>query len=120
MLPERLPITAVPDGLPEFVENVLLPTLTSSGTKTIWCPEWQEHPDAVTRLAAIWDAWTHMLAEEDALLHSFLRDVLDWHMPYLVEEDRGAFRRCNFGHKPFEQLNEAKRAADRTDAGRRS
>jgi len=93
---------------PEFVNNVLLPTLTSGGKGTVWCLEWREHPDAVTRLAAIWDAWSHLLAEEDAALHSFLRDVLDHHMPMLIDGDRGAFRRCNYGHKPAEQLNDVK------------
>lgn len=108
MLPDRLPITAVPDGLPAWVDNVLLPTLTSGGKGSVWCPEWQAHPDAVTRLAAIWDAWRHMLAEEDAALHSFLRDVLDHHMPLLVDAERGAFRRCNYGHRTVERLDAVK------------
>lgn len=118
MLPDRLPITTVPDGLPEWVDSVLLPTLTSGGKGSVWCPDWRSHPDAVARLAAIWDAWTHMLAEEDAALHSFLRDVLDHHMPMLVDAERGAFRRCNYGHKPVEQLGAVKpgtgREADAT------
>ncbi len=112
MLPDRLPITAVPDGLPEWVENVLLPTLTSGGKGTVWCLEWREHPDAVTRLAAIWDAWTHMLTEEDAMLHSFLRDVLDHHMPMLVAAERGTFRRCNYGHRTVERLDIVKPATE--------
>jgi hypothetical protein len=59
----------------------------------------------VTRIAAIWDAWTHILAEEDAMLHFSLRDVLDHHMPMLVDAERGVFRRCNYGHKVAEQLD---------------
>lgn len=108
MLPDRLPITAVPDGLPEWVDNVLLPTLTSADKGSVWCVEWREHLDAVTRLAAIWDEWSHMIAQDDAALHPFLRDVLDHHMPMLVDGERGAFRRCNYGHKPVEQLDAVK------------
>lgn len=113
MLPDRLPITAVPDNLPAFVDNVLLPTLTSGGKGAVWCTTWQEHPDAVTRLAAISDEWTHLLAEQDASLHSFLRDVLDHHMPMLIDAERGTFRDCKHGHRPVKQL-------DATETTRRS
>lgn len=112
MLPERLPIREIPEFLPAFVNDVLLTTLTSAGKKTVWCVRWQEHPDAVTRLAAIADAWNHMLGadsesgeSEDANLHGFLREVLDHHMPLLVDGERGAFAHCAYGHRPFRRLD---------------
>lgn len=113
MLPDRLPITTVPDGLPAFVDGVLLATLTSDSKSITWCAEWRQHPDAVTRLAAIWDAWTHLLAEEDAQLHSFLRDVLDHHMPKLLDKEVGPFASCQYEHKPHKRLD-ASRAATST------
>lgn len=113
MLPERLPVTEVPEHLPAFVDNVLLATLTSGRSNTVWCTNWREHPDAVTRLAAIADAWNHMLGagaesdvEADADLHSFLRDVLDHHMPLLVDKERGVFAPCNYGHKTARRLDD--------------
>ncbi|WP_431030939.1 hypothetical protein [Plantibacter sp. RU18] len=59
----------------------------------------------MTRLAAIWDAGTHVLAEDDPWLHSLLREVLDHHMPILVGAERGAFRLWAHGHKPVKQLD---------------
>ena len=105
MLPDQLPIVGIPDGLPGFVDHVLLASLTSAARGSIWCLQWREHPDAVTRLAAIWDAWGHLLGEEDPSLHTFLRDVLDHHLPKLVDSEKGAFQRCADGHKTPVPLN---------------
>lgn len=111
MLPERLPLDEIPEGLPEFVDGVLLPFLTAGHpSQTVWCPQWREHPDAVHRLAAMSDEWSHMLAEEDASLHSFMRDVLDYHLPLLTDVEKGTFRRCSFGHAPHKRLDVAKPA----------
>lgn len=125
MLPERLPIREVPEHLPAFVNDVLLTTLTSAGKKTVWCVKWQEHPDAVTRLAAIADAWNHMLGadsesgdEEDADLHAFLREVLDHHLPLLVDNERGAFAHCGYGHRASRRLDADAVAAEVGSAAR--
>lgn len=98
MLSERLPLTTVPESVSAFVDDVL-PTLSSAGKRTVWCAQWREHPDAVTRLAAIADVWGQMTGEDHADLHSFLRDVLDHHLPLLIDPERGAFARCDYGHE---------------------
>lgn len=109
MLSERLPLTEAPGGLSEFVDGVLLPYLTAGHPKqTTWCTQWREHPDAVHRLAAISDQWSLMLAQEDAVLHEFFRDVLDYHMPLLIDPDKGAFRRCGYGHVAHTRIDAEK------------
>ncbi|MDJ0336593.1 DUF4913 domain-containing protein [Salinibacterium sp. G-O1] len=110
MEPELLPLTDIPDSVRAFVDGVLLPHLTAGQPKdTIWCSQWGEHPDAVHRLAAISDEWSHMLESPDASLHGFLRDVLDYHLPMLVDREKGSFRRCGQGrHSTHAQLDAVK------------
>lgn len=111
MLPELLPLTELPDGLSEFVDGVLLPHLSAGHPKqTTWCPQWREHPDAVHRLAAMSDQWSLMLSAADAPLHEFMRDVLDYHLPLLVDPEKGAFRRCGYGHAAHTRLDAVKPA----------
>lgn len=99
MLSEHLPLTDVPAGLAEFVDGVLLGRLTTLGKGNVWCAQWREHPDAVHRLTAIEDEWQRMLATEESGLHTFLRDVLDYHLPHLVSEAAGGcFVPCKFKH----------------------
>lgn len=111
MLPDSLPLTEIPDGLANFVETTLMDSLTVGAERGAgeraprWCSRWREHPDAVHRLAAIHDEWCIMLSSEDAALHPFIRDVLDHHMPMLVDPDRGAFRACSYGHTPHRRLD---------------
>lgn len=110
MLSERLPLTEAPEELPEFVDGVLLPYLTpSESNRVVWCTQWRDHPDAVHRLAAIHEEWATMLGKEDASLHLFLRDVLDYHLPLLIDSEKGAFRRCGGSHDAGKQLGAGKR-----------
>lgn len=108
MLSERLPLTTVPEPVAAFVDDVL-PTLSSLGKRTVWCAQWREHPDAVTRLAAIADVWGEMTGAENADLHTFLRTVLDHHMPRLVDPESGAFAMCSHGHQAPEPITTVKR-----------
>lgn len=108
MLSERLPLTTVPEAVAAFVDDVL-PTLSSLGKRTVWCAQWREHPDAVTRLAAIADVWGEMTGADNADLHTFLRDVLDHHMPRLVDPESGAFAMCSHGHQAPEPITTVKR-----------
>lgn len=106
MLSDRLPLKDVPEGLAEFIDGVLMPYLTAGRPgKTVWCAQWREHPAAVHRLAGIWDSWTHLLADDDANLHTFLRDVLDYHLPMLTDSDRGVFAACKFTHTPHARID---------------
>jgi len=110
MLSDRLPLTEIPDGLANFVEMTLMDSLTAGAERGSeraprWCSQWREHPEAVHRLAAIYDEWCMMLAGEDAAPHLFLRDVLDYHLSLLVDPDRGTFRACRYGHVSHRRLD---------------
>ena len=104
-LSEQVPLNEIPDGLVEFVDGTLLAYLTSSGEKTIWCAEWRDHPDAVHRLAAMADQWEESAQGGTVALHGFLRDVVDYHMPFLVDPDKGAFRSCKYNHTAPRRLD---------------
>lgn len=105
MTSENLPLAVVPDKLPEFVDGVLLQFLTGTQRdKATWCPQWRDHPEAVHRLEAVRVQWTRLLGEEISL-HEFMRDVLDYHLPMLVDADKGTFRGCSYGHTEHKRLD---------------
>nr|WP_096359612.1 DUF4913 domain-containing protein [Microbacterium sp. TPU 3598] len=63
LLAWSVPLTTAPPELVEWVEGTFQDYLT--GTIGLvksgrWCIRWTEHPDAVHRLAGIYDEWTHM------------------------------------------------------------
>lgn len=112
---DDLPLTEASAELIAFVHGVFLDSLAPSGGKSSrWCSQWAEHPDALHRLAAIHDEWNLMLAStpdsSSPPLHAFLRDVPDYHLPLLIDHDKGAFRECEFGHKPRVRLDETKQS----------
>lgn len=99
------PADALPIEFMVFVEDTLPGVLSfADGQATIWCSQWREHPEATHRLYAMWERWREV---EDApsMLHDFLRDVLDYHLPRLVDREFGSFRRCDRGHRPPERLD---------------
>ncbi|MGZ0069727.1 DUF4913 domain-containing protein [Microbacterium arborescens] len=117
---DDLPLTEASAELVAFVDGTLLDFLAPAGSaETRWCPQWAEHSDAVHRLAAIRDEWNLMLASaaNDGVpaLHAFLRDVLDYHLPLLIDQQRGAFRGCGYGHKPRVRLDDTKHTRGRAD-----
>lgn len=106
-----VPLTVAPPELVVWVESTLQEYLTSTagpfkGAK--WCRSWHTHPDAVHRLAAIYDQWTLMRlgGKLAPSLHAFIREVLDYHMPYLVSRESGIFQRCDVdGHDPHTRID---------------
>jgi hypothetical protein len=112
LLVERVPLGAPPPELIAFVEGTLQDCFTAAGktgTKR-WCTLWAEHPDAVHRLAAIYDEYTLMLTGGKGVpsLHIFIREVIDYHLPYLVDREFGAFRLCDSdGHTGHQRLEAA-------------
>lgn len=102
---ESLPLAQPPEGLEDFVETILLEVLTGATKERTWCSEWASHPDAVHRLAAIHEQWD-ILKMRGMSLHDFYRDVLDYHLPFLVGKDTGAFSACGYGqHRPHKRLD---------------
>lgn len=109
LLVSQVPLASAPPELVAFVEGTLQDYLTGAGkarTKR-WCTRWQEHPDAVHRLAAIYDEYLLMIAQGKGApsLHIFMRDVLDYHLPRLVDKEYGVFRECDEGHVSHRRID---------------
>lgn len=96
-------VATLPPAFSTFVESTLLDSLTA-GSKAgrVWCTRWREHPDAVHRLFAIWQQWLEVQSDP-MLLHEFLRNTLDYHLPLLVGE-HGALHGCQYGHRAHERI----------------
>ena len=110
MLPDNLPITAASPALREFVDAVFLPYLTETynrDERMNWCNDWALHPTAVMRLAAVHDEWTAVKAADGEISwHAFLHDVLDYHLPLLVNPETGTFRSCKYQHETVIRLDQ--------------
>jgi hypothetical protein len=109
LMVSRVPLTEAPAALVQWVEGTLQDRMTGLGkTETRWCDRWTEHPDAVQRLAAMFDEWQFMLlgGKGAPSLHMIIREVLDYHMPYLVSKESGIFAKCGEdGHEPHRRLD---------------
>lgn len=108
LMVSRVPLTEAPTELVAWVEGTLQDRLTGTRKDTRWCSQWTEHPDALHRLAAIFDEWQFLMAggEGAPSLHMFIREVLDYHMPYLVSREFGIFTKCGEdGHEPHRRVD---------------
>ncbi|OJF14560.1 DUF4913 domain-containing protein [Couchioplanes caeruleus subsp. caeruleus] len=60
-----------------------------------WCPEWWQHPEAISRLYALWRAWeTLRAADPDTGMSIWWRDHFDPHFAVLTGE-YGPFGKCS-------------------------
>lgn len=59
-----------------------------------WCPRWFEHPEAVSRLEALWRAYESLRLDPGTGMSVWWRDHADHHMPALFAPD-GAFEGCS-------------------------
>jgi hypothetical protein len=84
-----------------FVAELLLPTYRRKvdGRSLTWCPRWEQHPEAVVRLEALWRSWEHLRLDPALGISVWLRDHLDHHYPILLDP-HGPFRGCSLtrGH----------------------
>jgi len=58
-----------------------------------WCPKWWAHPEAVSRLTALWRSWEACRLEPATGISDWYRDHLDHHLPILLGS-RGPFFQC--------------------------
>lgn len=70
-----------------------------------WCPGWDEHLEAVSRLTALWRAWEACRIEPGTGVSDWYGSHLDHHLPILLGP-AGPFAQCSpdGGHlelKPF-------------------
>ncbi|MFJ2626854.1 DUF4913 domain-containing protein [Streptomyces sp. NPDC087532] len=83
-------------ALTRWVHDLLLPVYGREiTTGRPWCRQWQEHPEAVARLHALWLAWQQLTDPEAGLAGpaTWHRDHLDLTMLQLRSPD-GPFGAC--------------------------
>lgn len=83
-------------SLPLFVTYYVLPNWVHRMGEAYggsWCSRWWEHPEAVTRLEAVWEAFEVMRLQPPPSLSTWLRDHFDPHMRALTLP-YGPFYRC--------------------------
>src|SRR5512141_2531287 len=63
----------------EFLHEQLLPTYVRSvtGKTAKWCIEWYFHPEAVSRVAALWRSWEHLRLDPATGMSVWWRDHAD-------------------------------------------
>lgn len=91
----RIPVHAT---LAEFVAETFVPTFTTArGGPRLWCVQWWDHTEAVSRLQALWLSWESLRDGGDTCLGDWYRNHLDQQLPALMGPD-GTFRACETGH----------------------
>jgi hypothetical protein len=80
----------------EFLHEQLLPTDVRDvdGRAAKWCIEWYYHPEAVTRVEALWRAWEHLRLDSATGISVWWRDHADHHTSVLLDP-RGPFYKCD-------------------------
>ncbi|QKW17592.1 DUF4913 domain-containing protein [Verrucosispora sp. NA02020] len=79
----------------DYLAHVVERRLASGPTSGInWCPRWWAHPEAISRLYALWRAWeTLRVSDPQTGMSIWWRDHLDPHLAALAAE-YGSFSRC--------------------------
>lgn len=96
--PEAAEPTTVYADAEEFVTEFLAPTYRRAlGPDRLWCASWREHPEAVERLTALWQAFEHLRTKPLGASTWWLHHC-DPTMRALLAED-GPFRYCGGGHR---------------------
>lgn len=86
-------------SLPEFVSEFLVQIWRKELLAGCWCDQWWEHPEAVLRLEAIWDAFEALRIEPGTGVSVWIRDHLDYHMRVLTTRETSPFYRCDITKK---------------------
>lgn len=79
-----------------YLAHVVERRLATGPTSGVnWCPRWWAHPEAISRLYALWRAWeTLRVSDPQTGMSIWWRDHLDPHLAALTAE-YGPFNRCN-------------------------
>jgi hypothetical protein len=96
-----------PDGTTPLYPNVaswvdrwLCPNMEREITRTVeWCPMWWDHPEAVERLEALWEAWELGRIGGGTWKSTWWVTHADRHLPRLCHPDTGPFGHCHTKHR---------------------
>ncbi len=86
--------------LNSFMVNYLSPVVerrlsVGSSFAVNWCPSWWRHPEAISRLYALWRAWeTLRVGDPDTGMSIWWRDHFDSHFAVMTGE-YGPFNKCS-------------------------
>lgn len=79
--------------LPEWVEQHLAPLIRRRlGGQLTWCATWWRHPEAVSRLNALWDEFEK--ARVEGTMSAWWIYHCDPHLAVLMSRDNGPFMAC--------------------------
>lgn len=96
------------DPVEQFVTWVVmmvhdLESVPDETSKQKWCVQWWDHPEAVSRLSALYEAYVK--AEEEQNLSAWWLQHWDAHARVLLSQD-GPFKKCQGRHRFFEDAKE--------------
>jgi hypothetical protein len=80
--------------LEDWVDQYFLPTFRRPiGGEIRWCTHWQEHPEAITRLEALWRSWETLRLDPNLGIAIWLTNYLDPLLATLLSRS-AAFAQC--------------------------
>ncbi|MFE0462647.1 DUF4913 domain-containing protein [Kitasatospora sp. NPDC058965] len=83
--------------LDEFVVDHLSQLIRRrlDGQRRTWCPAWWRHPEALSRLDAIWRSWEHLRLDSALGMSTWWLYHADPHLAALMDADDGPFAACD-------------------------
>ena len=82
------------ESLATWVEDYFAVVFTRSiGGEIRWCPQWRDHPEAVTRLEALWRSWETLRLDPNLGIATWLTTFLDPQLAALTGRS-GPFAQC--------------------------
>ena len=82
-------------SLEDWVASVFCPTFVRRSTPTFrWCSQWWRHPEAISRLEALWRSWEALRTDPLLGIASWYSAHLDHQLPILTAA-AGPFAECD-------------------------
>lgn len=93
------------ETLDSWVREYFAPTFGRPiGGDLRWCRRWQEHPEAITRLEALWRSWEALRLNPATGMATWLANFLDPQLAALLSRS-GPFAQCGIDrHEPQASL----------------
>lgn len=108
--PEEEPPQLAYRTVEEFVTNYLAKTIRRNvnGSQLTWCPEWWRHPEALSRLTAVWRAWENLRLDPALGISTWWLSHCDPHLRALMDPETGPLSACKptehgqYGYEPLQ------------------